>query len=112
MSRRPPRYTRTDTLVPFTTLFRSALGVVPDEEHAVLDHRRPGRGAGTLRDAAGIGDRTARSEEHTSELQSLMRNSYAAFCLKKKYISQPQLAGPISMTFQLISYLTSLISLS
>src|SRR3546814_8504688 len=90
MIRLPPRATRTDTLFPYTTLFRSALGdennisftinyrvtdvdgdfapgtlvidVDDDEDHALLE----------------------RSEEHTSELQSLMRISYAVFCLKKK----------------------------
>src|SRR3546814_8116819 len=70
MIRRPPRSTRTDTLFPYTTLFRSRPGYPP----------------------VGTTDRTARahqagnrrSEEHTSELQSLMRISYAVFCLKKK----------------------------
>src|SRR3546814_3300264 len=92
MIRRPPRSTRTDTLFPYTTLFRS-----PRPEFA----RRPGGEA--QREGHGIGvaqagqDRhigaviisatracAARSEEHTSELQSLMRISYAVFCLKKK----------------------------
>src|SRR3546814_4486731 len=87
MIRRPPRSTRTDTLFPYTTLFRSF-------------HRAGGR---ALRPAAGAAARNrlsaiferfdplppwrrgdARSEEHTSELQSLMRISYAVFCLKKK----------------------------
>src|SRR3546814_2502806 len=74
MIRRPPRSTRTDTLFPYTTLFRS----VPD---AFL------RGADQVEvvDLApqALRDRL-RSEEHTSELQSLMRISYAVFCLKKK----------------------------
>src|SRR3546814_2907344 len=76
MIRRPPRSTRTDTLFPYTTLFRSAL----DRADA---RRGSGRHAG---DRQGGGDqcRAARSEEHTSELQSLMRISYAVFCLKKK----------------------------
>src|SRR3546814_3611259 len=71
MIRRPPRSTRTDTLFPYTTLFRShrADG---DQEHVV---RRP--------PAQHV---HRRSEEHTSELQSLMRISYAVFCLKKKKI--------------------------
>src|SRR3546814_9490814 len=85
MIRRPPRSTRTDTLFPYTTLFRSHV-----EHGAVLararghDHPddalyRGGRGNG------GPGGRDhRRSEEHTSELQSLMRISYAVFCLKKK----------------------------
>src|SRR3546814_1096111 len=71
MIRRPPRSTRTDTLFPYTTLFRS------------LHHSDP------LHAACRIINRCAsnpvlRSEEHTSELQSLMRISYAVFCLKKK----------------------------
>src|SRR3546814_12922920 len=77
MIRRPPRSTRTDTLFPYTTLFRSVGGRlhVGDDNLPHLHHRR----RGCLR--AG---RTVRSEEHTSELQSLMRISYAVFCLKKK----------------------------
>src|SRR3546814_7078824 len=124
MIRRPPRSTRTDTLFPYTTLFRSATssggsvaascsarcrsgrgvviggwdsprqslvrrGQVGDdvverdavgarreaERHAMLQHR--------VRQSQYVLDR-GRSEEHTSELQSLMRNSYAVFCLKKK----------------------------
>src|SRR3546814_6355836 len=76
MIRRPPRSTRTDTLFPYTTLFRS--------QGAAAADRGCHEGAG-----AGIGDIGAiaigrRSEEHTSELQSLMRISYAVFCLKKK----------------------------
>src|SRR6056297_3901971 len=68
MIRRPPRSTRTDTLFPYTTLFRSATA-----QHGRADHRdRPGPG------------RRGRSEEHTSELQSLRRISYAVFCVKKK----------------------------
>src|SRR3546814_18207514 len=97
MIRRPPRSTRTDTLFPYTTLFRSAdntEGKV-QEEHLVLDQARSSRFlAGTsavfgLRPheavlaAVGLG-LAERSEEHTSELQSLMRISYAVFCLKKK----------------------------
>src|SRR3546814_2084571 len=82
MIRRPPRSTRTDTLFPYTTLFRSA-----DEHPGSTD-----RGAADLRRGpphrrhAQRPDRGAehRSEEHTSELQSLMRISYAVFCLKKK----------------------------
>src|SRR3546814_7565699 len=89
MIRRPPRSTRTDTLFPYTTLFRSArAGAVrghladrpelPRHHHSwrVQDrhHARPHPPARQDR----------RSEEHTSELQSLMRSSYAVFCLKKK----------------------------
>src|SRR3546814_2022218 len=96
MRRRPPRSTRTDTLFPYTTLFRSGSG-----EHeaaaAVLTQPR-----GQLVEVPELAQRHAeleeaevvdrqervpagvRSEEHTSELQSLMRISYAVFCLKKK----------------------------
>src|SRR3546814_12848005 len=87
MRRRPPRSTRTDTLFPDTTLFRSALaaGRIPHPRRAGAGtDRRPQRHvAGTPDTAAG---RTGafRSEEHTSELQSLMRISYAVFCLKNK----------------------------
>src|SRR3546814_3862922 len=96
MIRRPPRSTRTDTLCPYTTLFRSfaidanahalaryaALcqenGIVPIVEPEVLMD-----GAHTLERCEEATD-VVRSEEHTSELQSLMRISYAVFCLKKK----------------------------
>src|SRR3546814_13106771 len=76
MIRRPPRSTRTDTLFPYTTLFRSTEGVVderPDRTEIGFD--RLDRGVDRI---------LIRSEEHTSELQSLMRISYAVFCLKKK----------------------------
>src|SRR3546814_1847987 len=94
MIRRPPRSTRTDTLFPYTTLFRSLRQDSTVEGHAIC-----GLNAGrmivdavlgqindivpnaALRD---IGNVKIRSEEHTSELQSLMRISYAVFCLKKK----------------------------
>src|SRR3546814_4412330 len=114
MIRRPPRSTRTDTLFPYTTLFRSldahtakAVAEVvrrridegtlepsdavkaalptsnPAEEVARL--KKAGRlNSETVGDAILAGQRDFRSEEHTSELQSLMRNSYAVFCLKKK----------------------------
>src|SRR3546814_5415009 len=93
MIRRPPRSTRTDTLFPYTTLFRStlfhldALGGIEDFRiddddrlrralvFAAIHHRQSQRNADLRR---------GRSEEHTSELQSLMRISYAVFCLKKK----------------------------
>src|SRR3546814_2130311 len=91
MIRRPPRSTRTDTLFPYTTLFRSqpvlqplarlVIDAQPDivigGEHDRLHHRRRRARA----------RRRLRSEEHTSELQSLMRISYAVFCLKKKKIT-------------------------
>src|SRR3546814_18200897 len=88
MIRRPPRSTRTDTLFPYTTLFRSA-GVRSGSasDGPARDRRclRPAtartRGQFPLRARR---RRSHRSEEHTSELQSLMRISYAVFCLKKK----------------------------
>src|SRR3546814_11115742 len=100
MIRRPPRSTRTDTLFPYTTLFRSPhlgqlqRGVFRRQRGGVIEEgvdalgigahggQRADRGSVTGR---GIGQqRLMRSEEHTSELQSLMRSSYAVFCLKKK----------------------------
>src|SRR3546814_3635287 len=105
MIRRPPRSTRTDTLFPYTTLFRSEVDV--HDQH--IRHRRHdgdwrevldgvvrqvgeqpwvdgmrGHRAHHQRIAVGFGLGRQRSEEHTSELQSLMRISYAVFCLKKK----------------------------
>src|SRR3546814_15742753 len=94
MIRRPPRSTRTDTLFPYTTLFRS-------RPHDLLRHqvdrgqRAPGRRVArhaeeveprldTHRERRAVLRVPPRSEEHTSELQSLMRISYAGFCLKKK----------------------------
>src|SRR6056297_1843853 len=71
MTRRPPRSTRTDTLFPYTTLFRSCPA-------RTASSPGPGGRPGALLPGA------SRSEEHTSELQSLRRISYAVFCLKKK----------------------------
>src|SRR3546814_4409343 len=92
MIRRPPRSTRTDTLFPYTTLFRSPLGTrarrpaIPRTAHgAGRRPRRRGLRRAPRADAADLG---MRSEEHTSELQSLMRISYAVFCLKKKKITR------------------------
>src|SRR3546814_6888899 len=102
MIRRPPRSTRTDTLFPYTTLFRSP-GGIDEGVHGVgialgggaalrtgrvLPGRmvRQGIAGAVEADILGQGDgqlRHRRSEEHTSELQSLMRISYAVFCLKK-----------------------------
>src|SRR3546814_2661850 len=112
MIRRPPRSTRTDTLFPYTTLFRSTAASRQRQfREAVAERRRIGLDAvavdvavkrraeidvgagGSLRrrrqlEAEQPGRR--RSEEHTSELQSLMRISYAVFCLKTKTIKQIQ----------------------
>src|SRR3546814_6113943 len=92
MLRRPPRSTRTDTLFPYTTLFRSAaadriaVNFGQAVDRLLLKCRRAMRMAVPF--VVGRGVRQAkvggRSEEHTSELQSLMRISYAVFCLKKK----------------------------
>src|SRR3546814_3869211 len=124
MIRRPPRSTRTDTLFPYTTLFRSlveaeaarprvdrrlahqsaaryplvaAEAVDPPQRRAlaepVADRFEPAPRLGRHRrlgyeGVAAAGEMGARSEEHTSELQSLMRISYAVFCLKKKKQNQ------------------------
>src|SRR3546814_6411498 len=87
MIRRPPRSTRTDTLFPYTTLFRSTTSAAYRSHRRGRDRRRVYAArhrhkAGSAHDRDGL-DRP-RSEEHTSELQSLMRISYAVFCLKKK----------------------------
>src|SRR3546814_5232328 len=87
MIRRPPRSTRTDTLFPYTTLFRSPSQVCLARELALArDDLLYLRADHPLVIAAGdlLLASDARSEEHTSELQSLMRISYAVFCLKKK----------------------------
>src|SRR3546814_2664354 len=92
MIRRPPRSTRTDTLFPYTTLFRSSLHILLQGTPEDLD---PEAAMGAIREVEGVTDvhhvhawsltsGRNRSEEHTSELQSLMRISYAVFCLKKK----------------------------
>src|SRR3546814_4783128 len=96
MIRRPPRSTRTDTLLPYTTLFRSTCwipwsGTCPAARRRPMSPvsrsprsppRRPSWRRG--RPASSKARLNNRSEEHTSELQSLMRISYAVFCLKKK----------------------------
>src|SRR3546814_5926920 len=100
MNRLPPRSTRTDTLFPYTTLFRSRptveSGAIPGvevrargnavDEVGIGDEGPPeGDGIGMAFAHRAFGERgIIRSEEHTSELQSLMRISYAVFCLKKK----------------------------
>src|SRR3546814_1293669 len=81
MIRRPPRSTRTDTLFPYTTLFRSIKGKPSPKNGAASRPNRPAA-IGTKRRPPKKA-RYSRSEEHTSELQSLMRISYAVFCLKK-----------------------------
>src|SRR3546814_1374462 len=101
MIRRPPRSTRTDTLFPYTTLFRSPIlifdavtselvevdfrGTANDLAERLAgkpaDRNEPVEARGPGRPKLGV---VGRSEEHTSELQSLMRISYAVFCLKKK----------------------------
>src|SRR3546814_7273089 len=118
MIRRPPRSTRTDTLFPYTTLFRALqrrfvhrLGLRharPDKVDAELEGawledcrqeagQEPGSVAGArccraaTQDRLALGQRAQRSEEHTSELQSLMRISYAVFCLKKKNTKNHQI---------------------
>src|SRR3546814_8914391 len=100
MIRRPPRSTRTDTLFPYTTLFRSAgyaaagnarrRGEAHSPRALSGNRRRPAfypsqgyRGLPVRKERGREGRTCPRSEEHTSELQSLMRISYAAFCLKK-----------------------------
>src|SRR3546814_1260784 len=91
MIRRPPRSTRTDTLFPYTTLFRSAEAAA---QQSNLNYVTMDGNIGCMVNGAGLAMATMdviklaggepRSEEHTSELQSLMRISYAVFCLKKK----------------------------
>src|SRR3546814_12021648 len=93
MIRRPPRSTRTDTLFPYTTLFRSTDPISLDKSLPDRDRRDSVDAQGGLSLAGAhlmitVPDEPPkvddRSEEHTSELQSLMRISYAVFCLKKK----------------------------
>src|SRR3546814_9793518 len=110
MIRRPPRSTRTDTLFPYTTLFRSDDG---DGVHLSLDIEVTDNGAdgafqtgeqGVLTISATFDDfkdgSEERSEEHTSELQSLMRISYAVFCLKKKNKRQRKIKKIIKLQTQ------------
>src|SRR3546814_2926700 len=116
MIRRPPRSTRTDTLFPYTTLFRSA-----QYARSALRAPRPTCRAQAAAENAGP-DRgrslgpspkrpvapthaAGRSEEHTSELQSLMRTSYAVFCLKKKNTVKTQ-TTPSETTTTTTSYHT------
>src|SRR3546814_6607048 len=104
MIRRPPISTRTDTLFPYTTLFRSIRNLRKSGNRAIvacaniLERERAACGSENLillqtgriiaeKLQAHLSSDAMRSEEHTSELQSLMRNSYAVFCLKKKTIN-------------------------
>src|SRR3546814_7671302 len=98
MRRRPPRSTRTDTLFPYTTLFRSLAGIHPCARLRLLQRLAPS----LVVDHLGLVDleARARSEEHTSELQSLMRISYAVFCLKKKKTSVTQEEPPTQQNVQ------------
>src|SRR3546814_2875668 len=101
MIRRPPRSTRTDTLFPYTTLFRSYFDRCVDLEestqavgHVVMVEANLFtlyRGRMFWCGRSGLIVRSTRSEEHTSELQSLMRISYAVFCLKKNTIEESPL---------------------
>src|SRR3546814_10458038 len=93
MIRRPPRSTRTDTLFPYTTLFRSPLSSREvGSARGFLGNRVPRAGLAAvvasdpapLAEGLLVAGEGTRSDEHTSELQSLMRISYAVFCLKKK----------------------------
>src|SRR3546814_9029021 len=84
MIRRPPRSTRTDTLFPYTTLFRSDQR--PDPGRQRRGRQREHHPVGVVLLSTAGHELRSRSEEHTSELQSLMRTSYAVFCLKKKKI--------------------------
>src|SRR3546814_4395216 len=83
MIRRPPRSTRTDTLFPYTTLFRSTRQS-RSPSCCARNWTTCGRPGSMSATPARTICRASRSEEHTSELQSLMRISYAVFCLKKK----------------------------
>src|SRR3546814_16177343 len=92
MIRRPPRSTRTDTLLPYTTLFRSVLSTIarpnPPPSNAITAPIAVAQRSGVVENEVippiAKPNRAKRSEEHTSELQSLMRISYAVFCLTKK----------------------------
>src|SRR3546814_5927130 len=90
--RRPPRSTRTDTLFPYTTLFRSEVQRPRRGDLRIELAQRTGGGVARVGEdlvarflLARVQLHEGRSEEHTSELQSLMRISYAVFCLKKKH---------------------------
>src|SRR3546814_2762304 len=84
MIRRPPRSTRTDTLFPYTTLFRSPLSCGARQANSARLPPMARTSSPRMKTPRPGSVAKARSEEHTSELQSLMRISYAVFCLKKK----------------------------
>src|SRR3546814_1164352 len=116
MIRRPPRSTRTDTLFPYTTLFRSQRRSDghPASTHPVSGDREKHEAEPRIcvplqRD----GNPASRSEEHTSELQSLMRISYAVFCLKKKnkksYKSELHVELVLKITIMSVDDTTTLI---
>src|SRR3546814_3669960 len=92
MIRRPPRSTRTDTLFPYTTLFRSnirRIEILRGSNSIAYGSQAVGGVVNVMTGTPAAGF-AGRSEEHTSELQSLMRISYAVFCLKKKKYITPQ----------------------
>src|SRR3546814_936991 len=106
MLRRPPRSTRTDTLCPYPPLFRSDLRRSPESPppgpqneqvaERASSYRQGGQGVASLgQPSSPVRGPTVRSEEHTSELQSLMRISYAVFCLKTKTQKSPRLYNEI-----------------
>src|SRR3546814_1679006 len=95
MIRRPPRSTRTDTLLPYTTLFRSAPR--PSRRHGPKCSKSSPRSKSRARRSGRFPPpRGTRSEEHTAELQSLMRISYAVFCLQKKKITRQHAAHVVA----------------
>src|SRR3546814_4827763 len=109
---RPPRSTRTDTLFPYTTLFRSGLiaqlaNLSPHPESVPINNlvKVPGTPLAGTPDIDPF--EFVRSEEHTSELQSLMRISYAVFCLKKKNMKESQTISNIITTKQQLRHLTT-----
>src|SRR3546814_5340478 len=104
MIRRPPRSTRTDTLFPYTTLFRSITGTRSMIAGIIgIAAMTATADIIAMQDIiAATGAIPARSEEHTSELQSLMRISYAVFCLKKKPSHKRKKSTNATKTTQII----------